>query len=56
MSSGGGGLRHLRVLGVRAVLVLVVLVTVYSRDICMVYVFLCATCVLFIRGVLLMEV
>ena len=38
MISGGVGLRRLRVLGVRAILVPVVLVTVYSRDICIVYV------------------
>ena len=50
MISGGAGLRRLRVLGVRAILVPVVLVTFYSRDICVVYVFLSATCVLFIRG------
>ena len=50
MINGGVGLRRLRVLGVRAILVPVVLVTFYSRDICVVYVFLSATCVLFIRG------
>ena len=38
MINGGVGLRRLRVLGVRAILVPVVLVTVYSRDICIVYV------------------
>ena len=38
MISGGVGLRRLCVLGVRAILVPVVLVTVYSRDICIVYV------------------
>ena len=39
MISGGVGLRRLCVLGVRAILVPVVLVTVYSRDICVVCVF-----------------
>ena len=56
MISGGVGLRRLCVLGVRAILVPVVLVTVYSRDICIVYVFSVQPCVLFIRGDFLMEV